>query len=552
MSSKSRVAAPIPTPPVTRNRAKNNELAKRETSPLVKGTFPSRSATTGGQVNSPARVTNAAGNKLSTIVGEKSSPTPGKMATSNTEVTNQIAEFLNMSTPSLESSTIGSPKALINTYPCHDFLPNNNYSISPGNLPISASDLRSMRSKLLSHDKLYNRLMISSKESPENKHLLQELHLSYQTAFNTLLQGYVTVATQLSKQGDCIKIVTKTCSDVVKECKSGVKETIKETFPELLKNDLPKSIENSMNSILEVSMKTAAEKTIPAVFKNAKPQVPLINNSYANVIKTDNRIKITKGPTYFPTKTTSFIIAPTPEANEKFQSFNDTRDALTKNIIPSEVDLKVEKMMRAEGNGVRIEAHSVNLEKLKSKLMTANIGLEVRDDSKFNPRIIVFGVHTSLNKDSIRENFIDLNLNGEDDPEVKVVYVFPPRNNSSTTKVVLEIPSKIRLKLRQQGRVYLGFSSCHFKDHVIVKRCFRCLSFGHISTDCKSVSPNCGRCAGEHETRNCQLKDKAPICYLCKMKNMNEVAHSTFNGEKCPILKKRLTDKADNTDFGNE
>lgn len=81
--------------------------------------------------------------------------------------------------------------------------------------------------------------------------------------------------------------------------------------------------------------------------------------------------------------------------------------------------------MRVDGNCVRIEAHTVNIVKLKNKLKCSNLGLEVREDSKVSPRILLHGVHTSLNKDSIRGSFIEQNLEGENVSEVKVFFLLP-------------------------------------------------------------------------------------------------------------------------------
>ena len=49
-----------------------------------------------------------------------------------------------------------------------------------------------------------------------------------------------------------------------------------------------------------------------------------------------------------------------------------------------------------------------------------------------------------------------------------------------------------------------------------VRRCYNCQGYGHTQANCRSPNPNCGKCAGNHITRNCSNEERAPLkCANC-------------------------------------
>ncbi|EFN65037.1 hypothetical protein EAG_01181, partial [Camponotus floridanus] len=46
----------------------------------------------------------------------------------------------------------------------------------------------------------------------------------------------------------------------------------------------------------------------------------------------------------------------------------------------------------------------------------------------------------------------------------------------------------LRIRILNQARIYLGWSSCRVADHVQILQCYRCLSFGHIAKDCRAAA----------------------------------------------------------------
>ena len=370
-----------------------------------------------------------------------------------------------------------------------------------------------MREKLLRLDEAFNKFIAStSKATVDTKTMLQNWQVGYQTAINSLIVAYTSVTEQLLTTESCQSAVVRTCTGITRNCIASVKE--------------------------------ASERVI-----SAQP-VPA---SYAEKVKLAPKVHIPRGPTVQVPKTTTFIVAPTPEANVDFATSLMTKDALMKAVRPAEVGMKVDRITRAGGNEVRIEASAVDLERLGSLESFKKAGLRIKEDSKFNPRLLVFGVPKDMDKETIRENFIRLNLNGVDDPDAKIIYVFPPFANGSTTKCVLEVPPTIRNKLFEGARIYLGYSSCSFKDHVRIKHCYRCLSFGHLANEnkCSSTSDvHCGHCSGNHEMKNCPNREREACCFNCKTGKLSDTAHTAFDGKKCPILGKRLKDRIHMINYG--
>jgi len=86
-----------------------------------------------------------------------------------------------------------------------------------------------------------------------------------------------------------------------------------------------------------------------------------------------------------------------------------------------------------------------------------------------------------MTKEEIRRDLIHQNLEGADNPDIKVVYMYAPTDSSPVTKCVLEVPANVRARFLTTSRIYFGFSSCAVRDHVRVRHCYKCLTFGHVS-----------------------------------------------------------------------
>ena len=150
----------------------------------------------------------------------------------------------------------------------------------------------------------------------------------------------------------------------------------------------------------------------------------------------------------------------------------------------------------------------------------------------------------------VEKEIIALNLKSCNESDVKVIYMFPNKNNRRTTSCVIEVSSGIRNLLLKEKHIFIKYSACSFSDHIRVLQCFKCLAFGHMAKDCKS-SAMCGHCAGGHELRNCDKRAEAPTCGNCKRWLSNDVpSHAAMDSTKCPILRRKLEEKIKYINYG--
>ena len=180
----------------------------------------------------------------------------------------------------------------------------------------------------------------------------------------------------------------------------------------------------------------------------------------------------------------------------------------------------------------------------------ADAGLRLERENKLNPRLLIRGVPCGLSPEEIQANIVALNLKDQDINKVKVIYLFPPREKRKTTNCVIEVSPDIRNLLMRENHIFIGYSSCKFSDHVRVLQCYKCLAFGHFAKDCKS-SPLCGHCAGRHELRDCDRRAEAAVCGNCRKWSPNEQStHSAMDSYGCPLLRRKLTEKAKFINYG--
>lgn len=263
-----------------------------------------------------------------------------------------------------------------------------------------------------------------------------------------------------------------------------------------------------------------------------------------------SRIRLARGPTVEVQRTVSFTVTPSGAGGDKFESSAQTKKAVMAAINPADVGLKVERVSAVRDKGVRIVAREADMARIKALPSLVREGLEVRETAKLNPRLLVFGVPSSYTREQIVSDLFTLNLKGFkcDQSDVKVIYVFPPRGRT-VTNCVIEVSPEVRAFMLRMSKLYFGFVSCRFRDYVRILQCYRCLAFGHIARDC-SASPRCGHCAGEHEGKDCSRREVAPVCFNCRGGGSVDMGHTAFDSRACPILRRKVADKARDINYG--
>lgn len=124
-------------------------------------------------------------------------------------------------------------------------------------------------------------------------------------------------------------------------------------------------------------------------------------------------------------------------------------------------------MTNTRNNGIRIEAVSPNINKIKSNPNLAKEGLRVIKNIKLNPRLIIHGVPAEMIPKEIKEELITQNLDGDTTSDLKVIYIYQPKTDKFYhTSCVLEVAPEIRKKLLNTERIFLRYSACNFADYI--------------------------------------------------------------------------------------
>ncbi|XP_043499965.1 uncharacterized protein LOC122522757 [Polistes fuscatus] len=98
---------------------------------------------------------------------------------------------------------------------------------------------------------------------------------------------------------------------------------------------------------------------------------------------------------------------------------------------------------------------------------------------------------------------------------------------------LVKIEEDAAAKLLKAGRLLVGFVSCKVRRGAELRRCYRCLEYGHHSTSCKgnNRSKLCYFCGGtEQKLKDCKVSE--PTCLLCS-KNDADLKKNLAGSRAC-------------------
>ena len=139
----------------------------------------------------------------------------------------------------------------------------------------------------------------------------------------------------------------------------------------------------------------------------------------------------------------------------------------------------------------------VKLMKINSLLgyaVTITEPFQLRREQQTHPnRGIIFGVHSDITNEEMTTSL-----------GLKAERIFKKRgsNSISTERMIIYSDSEL------PAYVYDGWNRYKVTDYIPEPvRCFRCQHFGHKALTCRANKEICSICAGNHETKNCPIKD---------------------------------------------
>ncbi|KAG5866451.1 hypothetical protein JTB14_015355 [Gonioctena quinquepunctata] len=248
------------------------------------------------------------------------------------------------------------------------------------------------------------------------------------------------------------------------------------------------------------------------------------------------KVRINRGRPMNTSNNQVILIYPNRE-NTDINSSEETLSKL-KSRRPEDIGIRPEKLLPISGNGVKIIAaeSTINEEEL------GKLGLIAKKLDKPNPRLAVIGVPNSVMDREIEE---EIGLRKGSPGEVKARYKYGKRNGKDKVWVI-ETNAETRDRILRNGRVSIGWIRCGVRDHVRVIRCYRCQKYGHVASNCRSPLA-CSRCAGEHDTRNCE--SRSIRCVNCYREGAEIQDHEATSFD-CPTYQRKVQSHVQNTDYG--
>lgn len=87
-----------------------------------------------------------------------------------------------------------------------------------------------------------------------------------------------------------------------------------------------------------------------------------------------------------------------------------------------------------------------------------------------------------------------------------------------------------------------GWKICKVQEYIGILRCYKCCGYYHFAKDCNKKE-TCGKCAGQHATKECISQEKKCVNCEDKIKNFKiknlKADHSVYDNN-CPCYKREI------------
>ena len=187
----------------------------------------------------------------------------------------------------------------------------------------------------------------------------------------------------------------------------------------------------------------------------------------------------------------------------------------------------------------------------EAKRVLATKNLDTKIATTLQPKIMVHNVSDDEVEDELVSFILAKNdfLSGLDENDVKVV---GKRKANYGNNYILKCTPRARKAIHDHGdAIYTTYGRHRISDRYHVRICNYCQHYGHFEDKCdkkkKKEAPTCGKCAGAHETNDCNANfKKCCHCTKNKLDNKEHYAYQTI----CPTYKLNEKRLMENTDHG--
>lgn len=229
------------------------------------------------------------------------------------------------------------------------------------------------------------------------------------------------------------------------------------------------------------------------------------------------------------------------------QDAKHTKTEISRSVNPVALKVGIRNMQTSRNGMVVVKCSSKHDSELLMGAMRDNLGesYSVEMSKMRKPRVKIVGFNQQMSGDEITSCLKDQNQIFGD---IEVVHI--RKNRSGFSTVFCECSAEAFGRLVNLKKAYIGWERYPVYEDLNVTRCFRCQGYFHRKDVCRN-DVNCGRCGGEHDTRQCSGETKC--CRNCvnanlKYKKSYDTGHEATDLD-CPVYKYHLQNLRNKTDY---
>lgn len=286
------------------------------------------------------------------------------------------------------------------------------------------------------------------------------------------------------------------CERCVKGCDSGISksvldfEVVLETLKILMKEnaDLKKAI-------VETNTKLDKQTTLVVKLLEKSEKLEPSNQELMKLVMSHQ-----DKPTYAEkTKQSEEKLVIVPREGT-IKNKIELKSAVMGNISPAELEIGISNVKPIR-DGLLIACETkTERDKLKSEVET-KLGreYEVKEVIKYQPKIKVIGIDNDMNEEMLEKCIRNQNSFMRE-AVIKVILIKKMKRNYMA---IIEVDKSAFRAIIKEGKLKIGWSVCSAFESVDIRRCFKCLGFGHKADKCTNTV-NCAKCGNQgHKENEC-------------------------------------------------
>jgi hypothetical protein len=240
-------------------------------------------------------------------------------------------------------------------------------------------------------------------------------------------------------------------------------------------------------------------------------------------------------------------------------SRKDIQSLLNDKLKPDEIDFN--DMRMAKNNGLIYSCENEQDQKKLADEMAKALGeeFEVKIPKDFSPRIKILNAALPDDMDDnekIYEFLKDRNSELANAKYAKVIMKYQRKQTNEGDEkcfdIILECDGNTYEYYVGGRKIKIGWSAYKVVDGTHVKRCMKCLAYGHKKDECRNKSMACARCGDNHLEKDCKVK----VFTCCNCSKVNRKARRQVYQEdhratdsRCPVFQLQKERRSRITNF---